>query len=490
MSTPATSPPNSLAADSRLLPLSAKLLYGVGEMPITVLLVLSGLFMLFFYNSVMGLPPALVGVGLSFSLVLDALLDPFIGHLSDRTRHRFGRRHIFMLPGALIIGPSFFLLFSPPRTLSHTGLFVWLVACSIALRASSAVYRIPYLSLGAELSRDYDDRTKTMGLRTLFGLLGTLGAGALSFLIFFPSTGDGSEPKLHYAGYSRMGMAFGALMTAAGLIGTLGTLRYRTSGSGNDSAALNFFSGFRIAMQNRDFRGIWFSTTIFFLAVVLNFSMAIHYFTWYARISRSEILSLIQTCFYSGAIGGVILWMSLARRTEKRTLYIMATVSSATLLFMATLLIGSGRPFGTGHPLPLIVGHVVGGIFASAVWVVPASMIADVTDTDELATGLRREGIYFGIMNFGEKIAAGGALLFAGSSLAVFRKLSHGAAFGTLGNPPAAVPYVGLLYGAVPAALLVISLILMLPYRLNRRTVRGIQQQLAARRGVIGGVSE
>jgi glycoside/pentoside/hexuronide:cation symporter, GPH family len=200
-----------------------------------------------------------------------------------------------------------------------------------------------------------------------------------------------------------MGLAFGAVMTVAGLIGTLGTLRYRTSGAGDDSARLNFFSGFRIAMQNRDFRSIWFSTTVFFLAVVLNFSMAIHYFTWYAHISRSEILSLIQTCFYAGALGGVVLWMSLARRTEKRTLYMMAAISSATLLLMATLLIGTGRPLGIGHPLPLIVGHVVGGIFASAVWVVPASMIADVTDTDELATGLRREGIYFGIMNFGEK---------------------------------------------------------------------------------------
>ena len=354
----------------------------------------------------------------------------------------------------------------------------------MALRASSAVYRIPYLSLGAELSRDYDDRTGTMGLRTLFGLVGTLAAAALSFLVFFPATADGSEPKLHYTGYPRMGLAFGALMTVAGLIGTLGTLGYRTSGAGKDSTGPRFFSGFRISMQNRDFRRIWFSTTVFFLAVVLNFSMAIHYFTWYAQISRSGILSLIQACFYAGALGGVVLWMSLARRTEKRTLYIMATIASATLLLMATLLIGSGRPFGTGHPFPLIVGHVVGGIFASAAWVVPASMIADVTDTDELATGLRREGIYFGIMNFGEKIAAGGALLLAGGLLAVFRKLSHGAAFGAPGNPPAAIPYVGLLYGAVPAVLLVLSLVFILPYRLNRRTVRGIQRQLALRRDI------
>ena len=482
MSTPTVTPVASLTAHPHRLPLSAKLLYGVGEMPITVLMVLSGLFMLFFYNSVMGLPSALVGIGLASSLVVDALLDPYIGHLSDRTSHRFGRRHIFMLPGALVLGPCFFLLFSPPRSLGHTGLFVWLLAWSIALRAASAVYRIPYLSLGAELSRDYDDRTSTMGIRTLFGLLGTLGATALSFLIFFPATADGSEPKLHYAGYPRLGLAFGVLMTVAGLIGTFGTLSHRTSGGDKNSAGPHFFSGFRIAMQNGAFRGIWFSTTVFFLAVVMNFSMAIHYFTWYAHISRSEILSFIQICFYAGALGGVVLWMSLARRTEKRTLYIMATIASAALLLMATVLIGSGRPLGVGHPLPLIIGHVVGGIFASAAWVVPVSMIADVTDTDELATGLRREGIYFGIMNFGEKIAAGSALLFDGGLLAVFRKLSHGAAFGTPGNPPAAIPYVGLLYGAVPAGLLVLALLFILPYRLNRQTVRGIQRQLAARR--------
>lgn len=486
MSTPTMSPPViSLAAgDPHPLPLSAKLLYGVGEMPITVLMVLSGLFMLFFYNSVMGLPSALVGIGLASSLVVDALLDPFIGHLSDRTRHPFGRRHLFMLPGALATGPCFFLLFSPPRSLGPTGLFIWLLVWAIALRASSAVYRIPYLSLGAELSRDYDDRTGTMGIRTLFGLAGTLAASALSFLVFFPATADGSEPKLHYTGYPHMGLAFGALMTVTGLIGTLGTLNHRSSGAVPYSTGLSFFSGFRIAMQNRYFRSIWFSTTIFFLAMVLNFSMAIHYFTWYAQISRSEILSLIETCFYAGALGGVVLWMSLARRTEKRTLYIMATISSGTLLLMATLLIGSGRPLGVGHPLPLILGHVIGGIFASAVWVVPASMIADVTDTDDLTTGLRREGIYFGIMNFGEKIAAGVALLLAGGLLALFRKLSHGAAFGMPGNPPAAIPYVGLLYGAVPAALLVVALLFILPYGLNRRTVHGIQQQLAARRTV------
>ncbi|MGD0362575.1 MAG: MFS transporter [Bryobacteraceae bacterium] len=478
MSIPALSPPSTLDAEPRPLAISAKLLYGVGEIPITVLMVLSGLFILFFYNSVMGLPAVLVGIGLSVTLALDAVTDPLIGHLSDRSRHRLGRRHAFMLPGALGMGPCFYLLFSPPRSLGHTGLFIWLLGSMVALRATSAIYRIPYLGLGAELSRDYDDRTSTMAVRAVFGLLGTLAAAGLSFLLFFPATTDGSEPKLHYEGYPHLGLAFGALMTLTGLISFFGTLGHRTSGAEHSSATPSFLSAFRISMQNPEFRKLWASSTTFFLAVVLNASMAIQYFTWYARISDGKTMSGIQISFYIGALLGVFLWMALARHSEKRILCMFAVAGTAALLLMATFLIGEGRLFGTGHALPLIVGSIIGGMFASAVWVIPPSMVADVADTDELRTGLRREGIYFGISNFGEKIAAGGALLLSGTLLTLFGKLSHGAPKGA----PAATPYLGILYGAVPAVILLISLIAIIPYRLNRTAVHDIQRQLRARR--------
>jgi Na+/melibiose symporter-like transporter len=478
LSIPALSPLPTLDAEPRPLAFSAKLLYGVGEIPITVLMVLSGLFILFFYNSVMGLSATLVGIGLFVTLALDAVTDPLIGHLSDRTRSRLGRRHVFMLPGALGMGPCFYLLFSPPRTLGHTGLFLWLLGSMIALRATSAIYRIPYLGLGAEISRDYDDRTSTMAVRAVFGLLGTLAAAGLSFLLFFPATTDGSEPKLHYEGYPHLGLAFGALMSVTGLISFFGTLGHRTSGAGKSSEAPSFLSAFRISMQNAEFRRLWGSSTTFFLAVVLNASMAIQYYTWYARISGGKTLSAIQASFYIGALLGVFQWMALARRTEKRTLCMVAVTGTAALLLMATLLIGEGRLFGTGHAMPLIIGSVIGGMFASAVWVIPPSMVADVADTDELKTGLRREGIYFGISNFGEKIAAGGALLLSGTLLTLFGKLSHNVPQGA----PAATPYLGILYGAVPAVLLMVSLIFIIPYGLNRRKVHSIQRDLAERR--------
>jgi len=478
MSTPALSSPPTVDAEPRPLAMSAKLLYGVGEIPITVLMYLSGVFILFFYNSVMGLPASWVGVGLFVTLALDAITDPLIGHLSDRTRSHLGRRHIYILPGALGMGPCLFLLFSPPRALNHFDLFLWLLGSMIALRATSAIYRIPYLGLGAEISRDYDDRTSTMAVRAIFGLIGTLAAAGLSFRLFFPAVADGSEPKLHYQSYPHLGLAFGALMTISGLISFFGTLGYRTSAAEDSSEAPSFFSAFRISMRNPEFRRLWGSSTTFFLAVVLNASMAIQYFTWYAKITDNSKISDIQISLYVGALLGVFMWMGLGRHVEKRTSCILAVTGAASIMLMATLLVGEGKLFGTGHAMPLIFGSLIAGMFVSAVWVVPPSMVADVADTDELNTGLRREGIFFGIANFGEKIAAGGALLLSGTLLTLFGKLSHGVPKGA----PAATPYLGILYGAAPAILLMVSLLFIIPYGLNRHTVHKIQRDLAGRR--------
>jgi GPH family glycoside/pentoside/hexuronide:cation symporter len=464
----------------RVSGLPVKLLYAVGEMPVTISMVLFGLFTLFFYNTVMGLPASLVGIAIAGGLVLDAFLDPYIGYRSDCSHHWLGRRHSFMLPAAIVVGPCFFLLFSPPRSLGHTGLFLWLLAFWVAVRVAGALYRIPYLSLGAELSSDYDERTMIFAIRALFGLVGALAAAGFSFLVF-SSKASVADPKLDYGSYPRMGLLFGLLMSFTAVLSTLGTFNHRHSGApdGNSRPAARFFTGFALSMRNATFRAVWFYFVVFFLAVVLNASLAIQYFTWYARIHSGGALSSIQVGFYLGALAGVFFWMALAKRTEKRTLSIGATLGTAALLCSATLLVGEGRLFGTGNALPLIVGHFIAGIIASAVWVIPASMVADVADEDEFHTGLRREGIYFGILNLGEKVASGGALVLAGLLLSFFGRLAPAAS----PQAPAAASYIGLSYGLVPGILLVAATLMILPYKLNRSSLRAIQGQLAERRG-------
>jgi len=470
---------SSVQTPARVSGLAVKVFYAIGEMPVTICMVLFGLFTLFFYNTVLGLPASLVGMAVAGGLVLDAFLDPYIGYRSDVSRHWLGRRHSYMLPAGLALGPCFYLLFSPPKGLSHTGLFLWLVGFWVAVRVTGALYRIPYLSLGAELSSDYDERTVIFAIRALFGLVGALAAAGFSFLVLSSKAG-GADPKLDYSSYPRMGLLFGLLMSLSAVLSTLGTLGHRSSGAtaNKPRATAHFFTGFLLTMRNATFRAVWFYFVVFYLAVVLNASLAIQYFTWYARIQAGAALSQIQAGFYLGALAGVFFWMALAKRTEKRTLSIAATLGTATLLCAATLLVGEGRLFGTGNALPLILGHFVAGVIASAVWVIPASMVADLADEDEFHTGLRREGIYFGILNLGEKVASGGALLLAGLLLSLFRHLA----------PPdspqasAAAPYIGLSYGIIPGCLLLAATLMILPYRLNRASLRTIQSQLAERR--------
>lgn len=481
--TTATQAPAEAPA-AAVLSFSTKLFYGIGELPITITMAIFGLFALFFYNSVMGLPAVLVGVGVASGLILDAVLDPYIGYRSDFSRHRFGRRHAFMLPGALAMGPCFFLLFAPPKGMSTAWLFVWLLLCSLIFRTASAIYRIPYLSLGAELSQDYTERTRVIALRSLFGLVGLLAGAGLPFLLFFPSMAGDADPKLNYAGYPKLGLVFGACMTVFGLISIAGTSKYQRGlasafSKSKHTLGMSFIDGFRISLRNHAFRGVWLFASLFFLAVVLNHSLAVHYFTWYVKIHHGTALSAIQSTFYIGALIGVLFWMIAAKRGEKRSLCLLTTLSLAGLLCLATLLFGEGSVFGTGRMWPLVLGHGVAGFFASVLWVIPASMLADVGDLDELETGFRREGMYFGILNFGEKIASGGALLIAGVLLNFFARLAPGSAT----QSPQTAERIGILYGLLPGILLALSASMLLRYRLDRRAVGAIQDQLRERGG-------
>ena len=459
------------------VPWPLQLYYAAGEMPITLIQGLIGTFILFFYNSVMGLPGELAGLGVTAGLIVDAVMDPYIGFRSDRSRLRLGRRQSFMLFGALGTGPLFFLLMSPPQGLSHTMLFAWLLVTSISFRFCAATYRIPYLSLGAELTTDYDLRTRVIAIRSLFGLTGLLAGNALPFVLFFRKMADGSDAKLQYGGYPRMGLAFGAAMTLCGLIAVFGTQSRKTIGHPElaTSDARTFFRGMWLFLKNPQFRTILASFTLFMLAVVVNFSLAVHYLKWYARIVEPRLLTSIQACFGVGALAGVVCWIPISRRGEKRNLLMGSTLCLAALLCCTAIFVGEGRLFGTGNAMPLLTGNFVAGLFASALWVLPFSMMADVVDEDELHSGQRREGACFGIMNFGEKLAAGGALQLSGLLLSRFVQLAPGSE----AQSAETIRRIGMSYGFVSGGLLAASALLLLFYSLNRKRVQQIQARLA-----------
>jgi len=460
--------------------LLTKILYGIGEIAITMKMALFGLFILFFYNTVMGLPALSVGIASAVGLVVDAVTDPYIGYRSDVSKSRYGRRHSFMLAGALTMGVSFWTIWAPPRGLSPAGLFFWLLVSVSLFRVASTFFRIPYLSLGAELSDDYHERTAIVGFRSFFGLVGSLLAASLSFYFFFPNSGTGADPKLAYEGYPRMGLAFGAAMTLAALIGCLGTWAHRF-GSGSPPSERPSFQKFtaasRLALQNASFRKVWLSFSLFFVAVVLNGSISIHFLTWYVRIGDSTVLSRLQALFYVSALAGVVFWVWAARRTEKKTLYVLCTLTTALVIGSSPFLFGDGSVLGTGDPRPLAALYGLAGFFASALWVIPSSMVADIADDDAARTGLRREGLFFGILNFGEKVAAGLAVLVGGALIDYVARLVPGEPAQSADT----ISRIGWIFGGVPAMLLLVAVIAVAGYRLDRRTVAAIQLRLRER---------
>lgn len=466
------------------LSVGVKVLYGIGEIANAGKTALFGIYLLFFYASVMGLPGTLVGVAAAIGLLWDAIIDPLIGHASDRIVLPLGRRHGCMLAGAVLFGVAFWALFSPPRGLSTEALFVWFLGMSMLVRLGNSLFTIPHQALGAELSANYYDRTGVTAIRGACALLGTMGLASLSFVVFFPNVGGG-DPKLRYEGYPAMGFGLGLTMAAAALIATAATLPWRSAGAGRrgETVTFGFRHGFTVALRNEPFRALLLSFSLVFLATVINATLAVYFMTYYAGIVDSSALSAQQLAFYFGAVAGVPLWLRLSRAVEKRRLYLVGVGATLVVMIAAVTLVGEGHLLGTGDVRPLLVGQTVAGVFGSVFWVVPASMVADVVDHDELATGVRREGVFFGLFSFGQQIAAGISLLVTGVLVEWFVGLVPQ----QLEQSPQTVERIGVLFGLLPAMLMALALVLIRGYPLDAARVGLIQRELARRNGSRGG---
>jgi GPH family glycoside/pentoside/hexuronide:cation symporter len=454
-----------------------KIAYGVGEIPNAVKTILFGLFSLYFYGAVMGLSGTLVGIATAVGLVWDAVIDPYIGHFSDRCSGRFGRRHGLMLLGAITMGASFWAFFSPPRGAGQLVVFAWLVGTGVLVRTTTSLYAVPYFALGAELSEDYQERTSVTAVRGFMAMVGTLGAASLSFLLFFPDLADGRDSKAVYDAYPAMGLACGLLMTALGLVATFGTWRTRRALGAHAASTFGFRASVASSLRSSSFRILLATCSLFFLALVINGSVSIHYLTHYARVTGSASLSTFQFAFYVGGLLGVIAWYRLSKSVEKHWLLTASVLGVAFLMPCAVLLIGADTLVGDGAVRGLTLGHAVGGLLGSAIWFVPGSMIADVADEDELATGSRREGSFFGVFYLGQQLAAGAAAVVAGVLLDWFAGFAPGEPV-----QRATTAYrIALIYGLFPALLVAISAALLPRYALTRAKVAAIQQRLHAR---------
>lgn len=461
-----------------------RLLYSMGGAAPAARQALIGLYTLYLYTTVMGLPATLVGLATAIGLAWEALLAPYVGSLFDRAGGRDRGRYGLMLVGGLALGVSFWAYMSPPQGLSTMGLFLWLLISSLAVRTATNLFLIPYLAVGAALTDDYHQRSVVSWLRGLLSMIGAAAMTSLSFLLFFPALEGGIDPKLRYEGYGAMGLTFGVLMAVLALVATYGSWLGRRPATQAterpEKTAATPLQASLAAIRNPSFAVLATACALFFLGAVISRVLLLHFLTFQAEIVDSASLALIQAAAFIGSGVGLFIAMRALRRWEKQRVLALGSLALGITMLSTFLCIGEGRLFGTDNLPAVMLLASLASAFGGVYFFIPQSMLADVVDQDTLASGERRGGVYFGSFAMVQRATTGVALLAGG----VLADHYAGLATGVAEVSAATAMRISLLYAVLPGALFLAAGALVTRYGLGRDQVAAVQDRLHRRQRV------
>jgi len=473
-------PADNHAARSAKLGLGVLGIYGSGALVENITSLIVGGLLLFYLTIVCGLSGTGAGIALGLTLVVDAIVDPVVGSLSDNSRSRHGRRHPFMLVSIVPIVIALGLLFSVPVGLSNLALFAYATVTLFALRISISLFQVPYFALGAELSDDYAERSTIVASRVLFTIIGQVAFPILAFGVFL----SGPHGRLNHAAYSPLAWSCAGIAAVAGLIATLGTLRDRgrlhAASTQSSFSPAQFFGEAGEVLRNRSFRSLFFCCLILFAGLGFGGALTLHANTFFWKLS-SQALTTLGLVAPIGWLTGIFVATALARGMEKRNIAMLglALIGVAQLGPVPLRLAGV---IGPEQALATLIASTILGGFGGALSTISfQSMMADAADEHELLFAARREGLYFAGITFSAKAASGLGLLIGGIALDLIG-FPHGPAATTALVPAATVMRLGVTYGPGAAAFTAVSVAVLIGFRLTRGDHARILADLKSRR--------
>jgi GPH family glycoside/pentoside/hexuronide:cation symporter len=348
-------------------------------------------------TDVLAVPAATMGGILLASRAWDAVADPAAGYLSDRTRTRFGRRRPWLALGALPLALAFTLAWSPPAWLSTRGLSLWMGGAMLLHLTALTLCRMPHEALGAELSRDYHERTRVFGAKRA-----AFGVGALLVFAALSGLSQAEDPRRLALGLA----GAGGLVTAALLLAASASVREPSAHQGRGAARP--FDAIRDVLANPHARRLLFVSFLQQVAMG-TVTTAAAYHTQYV-LGDAQAFPLLLGIFFVASLVTIPLWLQLGRRYEKKPLLAASMVGVGVLL-------GAMGLVGEGDHLLLFSLAAAGGAVTGALDVIMPSLQADVIDVDELRTGERKEGVYFAAWHLADKAALGVAAALIGAAL-------------------------------------------------------------------------
>ncbi len=373
------------------VPFRIRLAYALPAFALAVIGIPVYVFIPKFYTDVVGVDIAVAGVLLFGVRLFDAVTDPLMGTLSDRTRSRFGRRRPYMVVGSIFIALALVLLFNPPATTPFRSA-VWFGVWIYALFLFWTLVTVPYESLGPEITFDYDARTALFAWRDGALIAGTLLAAASPALVqaLFQT---GADPQGQRTQFFWIAVVYAPLVVGM-CLWCVWVVRERAQAPPLAGAA--GWRDFGTVFQNRPFMILLAAYTISAIGSNLPATLILYYVQYVLGSGRAEQFLLLY--FVTGILF-LPVWVRLAQRFGKKETWVVSMLVNSGA-FLGVFFLGPGDA--------AIYGVLVffSGIGFGAALALPSAIQADVIDYDELTTGRRREGQYIGLWSIAKKLAA------------------------------------------------------------------------------------
>ncbi|MBD2614868.1 MAG: MFS transporter [Nostoc sp. ZfuVER08] len=446
------------------LNLSTKIAFGAGDLGTAIAAMIGITYLSPFLTDVAGLDPNLAGRTQLIGKVWDAVNDPMVGVLSDRTQSSQGRRYPWMIWGAIPFGIFFFLQwivpqFSNQESVNEWGLFWYYTAVSILFNAFYTIVNLPYTALTAELTQDYDERTSLTSFRFFFSIGGSIFAILLFLVIsiFIPN-----NRQLQYV----VGGAICAVISVLPLYWCVWGTKKRAQAVAKlhpqteQQVSIPLGQQLKIVFTNRPFLFVVGIYLCSWLSFQLSAGIIPYFVTSWMRLPQWHV-SLVLLTVQGTAMSMLFVWTALSKRFGKQAVYYMGM--SVWLIAQVGLFFLQPDQIILMYILALMAGFGV-----STAYLVPWSMLPDVIELDELKTGQRREGIFYSFMVFLQKICLGFAVYLVLQRLGAAGYIKPTPDIVMPIQPDTVLNVIRNFIGPVPAIALILGLVLTYFYPITR----------------------
>ncbi len=420
-------------------------------------------------NICLGVNPLLVGLVVFSGRIWDAFTDPLMGSISDNTHGRFGRRRPYMLVGGLLAALMFVVIWRMPYGESEIANFLMFLVTSLAFYTCATVFCVPYQALGYEVTPNYNERTRVMAYQAFFGASAGLAIQwqhRISKMDCFENNLDGMRTvSLWVAGIMVIGVLVSTFFSKERLAHTVSRQK-----------KIPLIASLKVTMLNRDFRKLIISLMMICLGLFMINQLGLYVNIFHVfggdRKAASTVMGIAGTLYHlsGGILAAPLISFVASRIGKKKTLQwglTFAIVGAASKFFT----------YDPRWPYLQLLSFLIMSPGLTCLWVLMPSLCADICDEDELATGVRREGMYSAVYTNVLKIGVSLGLLGTGIILTV-SGFDIDLGIDQVGNT---MMIMRVCYSVIPVVGLIIGFLLITRLKSSPERAKAVRVELDAR---------